>query len=774
MRYFRQSSALMAGAAFVALVGPAYAQQGQPADQQSSTAPADIIVTAQNRQQSVNDVPIAIAVVSGEQLAAAGVTSVAWIEKVSPSLQITSDTTATRVTVRGVGTLSNGESQDQSIAVNIDGEYINRPTVLNAAIFDLERVEVLRGPQGTLYGRNSTGGAVNFITRKPGKDFAVNASATYGNYNQVILEGGVSVPLGDIGAFRVAGIFSDHDGYNKHNGPYLSLPYFKADPGRRSGDDHTWGGRATLRLTPAAGLTIDATYERIEQEIVPASQASVNLNLPQNGPGANCQLNGFIEVGPNTPGVQCIPQNTNFLARINRNTYDAALTGTGIFNLTSNAVRGKIAYDFGGATLTYTGGYRSTHNDGSLGLPPAYFFRNWGSSVKTHSHELRLNGEVNGIQWQTGVFYFREKQNTDTGLYNPFVGPPVGNVGSYINYFRRPTTSESYSAFGQVEVPLTDELTAVGGLRYTKDKRHAVYNNYGFQFNSGLVEITRPAPNPLALRYSGDRFNYLAGLNYKPNSDTLIYAKVSSGYKAGGFDAVGVFKPETNTAYEGGAKLSFGPGSRNQFNVTGFYYDYKDLQNDVLLDSALGAQTFNSGKATIWGIEAEAVINLSPNDRFSGSFNYLSAKYDEFIASYAVLNPANPNQTGLLAIDNPNLAGNRLAQTPKFVIGLDYQHVFELGSAGRLTANASTRFKSAYFMTFFNFNDSRQAAYTQSDFSLEWRPESDKFGVQAFVRNLENIRPLTYAGYTAAGPDDIFNFQFGTPRTYGVRLSVDF
>ncbi|WP_370307425.1 TonB-dependent receptor [Sphingobium abikonense] len=774
MTYLGRMSALMAGAALSALANPGYAQQAASAVS-GEDASAEIIVTAQNRQQSVQDVPIAIAVISAEQLAAAGVNSVASVEKVSPSLQITSDTTATRVTVRGVGTLSNGEAQDQSIAVNIDGEYINRPTVLNAAIFDIDRVEVLRGPQGTLYGRNSTGGAVNFIARKPGDELAVNASATYGNYNQVILDGGVTVPLGDVGGIRVAGIFSDHKGYNKHSGtPYLNLPYFTASRGQRSGDDHTWGGRASIRLKPLDGLVIDAAYEHIEQEIVPATQASVNLNDPANAPGANCQRNGFVEVGPNTPGVQCIPQNTNFLSRIDRNNYIAALTGTGIFNLQSDAVRGRIAYDFGPATVTYTGGYRTTDNDGSLGLPPTYFFRNYGSGVDTQSHEIRLNGDAGGIEWQTGAFYFKEKQSTNTGLYNPFVGPPVGRVGSYINYFRRFVTSESWSVFGQVEVPLGDVLTAVGGLRYTKDKRRALYNNYGFQFNSGLVEITTPAANPLNLRYSGDRFNYLAGLNYKPNRDTLVYAKVSSGYKAGGFDAVGVFKPESNTAYEGGMKLNFGPGSRNQFNVTAFYYDYKDLQNDVLLDSAVGAQTFNSGKATIWGVEAETVINLSRNDRFTAAFNYLSAKYDEFIASYAVLNPADPNQTGLLAIDNPDLSGNRLAQTPKFVISLGYQHIFGLGSAGTLTADAFTRFKSDYYLTFFNYRDSLQKAYTQSDFSLEWRPESDKFGVQAFVRNLENVRPLTFAGYTAAGPDDVFNFQFGNPRTYGVRLSVDF
>jgi iron complex outermembrane receptor protein len=733
---------------------------------------AEIVVTAQNRLQSVQDVPIAISVLSGEQVAAAGVTNVSAVERISPSLQITSDTNLTRVTVRGVGTLSAGETQDQSIAVNIDGEYINRPTVLNAAIFDIDRVEVLRGPQGTLYGRNSTGGAVNFITRKPGQEFAMNASTTYGNYNQVIAEGGVDIPLGDVGGLRVSGIYSDHDGYTRHNnsGSFLSAPRFRSRVGSRSGDDHTWGGRASIRLEPINGLTINASYEHAEQRIIPSAQAFVNLNTPANAPGSNCELNGYVQVGPQTPGVQCIPQNTNFLRSIDRDTYDAPIVGLGIFKLNSDAVRGRLSYDFGPATLTYTGGYRASSTTGLLGQGPNYVRRDWGSTIKTHSHELRLNGDVNGIQWQTGVFYFREALTTNTGLYNPFIGPN----GSYINYFRRPTTSESYSAFGQVEVPITDQMTAVGGLRYTEDKRRGRYSNYNLQFNSGLVEIATPPASILNLRYKGNKLNYLAGLNFKPDQDTLIYGKVSSGYKAGGFDSAGTFKPESNTAYEGGLKLNFGPASENQFNVAAFYYDYKDLQNDVLLDAALGSQTFNAGKATIYGIEVEGVIQLSENDRFNASFNYLSAEYDQFIASYAVLNPANPNQTVQLAADNPNLAGNRLAQTPRFVIGMGYEHIFHLGSAGTITANAYTRFKSDYFLTFFNYRDSRQTAYTQTDLSFEYTPENKAFGIQAFARNLENVRPLTYAGYTAAGPDDIFNFQFGTPRTYGIRLSVDF
>ncbi|MEG3176703.1 TonB-dependent receptor [Sphingomonas sp. RB3P16] len=745
-----------------------------PSAAQSDSATADIIVTAQNRSESVQNVPIAISVVSGEALRKAGVTDFASAERVSPALQITSDTTNTRVTVRGVGSLNNNEAQDQSIAVNIDGEYINRPTILNASIFDIDRIEVLRGPQGTLYGRNSTGGAVNFITRKPGSVLGANASVSYGNFNQLIAEGGVDVPFGDVGGIRLSGIYSDHDGYNYHANQPVSTPQFPTRYQSRSGSDHTYGGRASVRLKPVAGLTIDAAVEHVEQDFVPAAQAYADLNQAGNAPGAGCAGNGYVQIGQSTPGTQCIPQNTNFLGKINRESYDTPLLGTGRYILRSTAVRGRVAYDLGFATLTYTGGYRDVGNSGYNTLSPAYAFTNFAASVKTQSHELRLNGVLNGIIYQGGLFYFKEDQDTDGGLYSPFIGPN----GSYITYFKHPTTSKSKSAFAQVEVPLGEQFTAVGGLRYTDDSRNAIYRNYGFVFNSGAVPLTNAAPTNLALSYSGNKVTWLAGLNYKPNSDTLVYAKVSTGYKAGGFDPVRSFEPESNTAYEGGLKLKFGERSQHIFNVAGFYYDYRNLQNDVLLDAAVGEQTFNAGKATIYGVEADTVIKLSRNDTFTASFNYLHARYNQFAATYSLIDLTTPGNTSLIdAAGKPvlsDLSGNRIPQTPKYVISVDYQHVFDLGSAGSLTAEAYSRFKSDYYLDIFNYRDSRQTAYTSTDLNLEYRPASRRFAIQAYVRNLENIRPLVFAGFTAAGPDRVFNWQFGTPRTYGLRASVNF
>lgn len=756
---------LLGTACSMAVAAPAFAQQ---APEDTTTAAPEIIVTAQNRRESLQNVPIAISVVTGEALASRGVTDFTSVQKVSPVLNVTSDTNNTRVSVRGVGSLTNNEAQDQSIAVNIDGEYINRPTILNAAIFDLDRVEVLRGPQGTLYGRNSTGGAVNFITRKPGDTFAANGSATYGNYNAVLVDGGIDLPFGDIGGVRVSGFYRRHDGYTRNTGTVFSpTPAFVPNRAARSDDDNTGGGRISLRLKPTTGLTIDAAVEHIVQDLKISTQAWQDMTAPGNNPGTNpaaCS-NGWTAIGTVPGGIQCLPTNTNLLSKIDREAYASPFTGTGTLHQESTAVRGRIAYDLGGATLTYTGGYRYTLNRGGNALSPAFYFTNFGANVATQSHELRLNGVTSGVQWQFGGFYFREKQNTNGGLYSPFIAAN----GSYVNYFRHPTLSDSASLFGQVEVPVTEQLTAVVGGRYTSDKRNAQFKNYFFAFNSGPIELINQPSSTTPLHYSGSKFTWSAGLNYKPNSDVLVYGKVSTGYKAGGFDGTGkAFNPENNTAYEAGTKLTFG---RNTLNLAGFYYDYKDLQNDVLLNPAVGAQTFNAGKARIYGLEAETVLRPSSNDTITASASLLHAKYVTFLASVQSYNIGNAPTTP----QTINLAGYRMPQAPNFVFTLGWDHVFDMGSAGTVTASAFTRYKGDYFLDFYNYNDSHQKERTQTDFSLEYKPENKRFSVQAFVRNIENYRSLAFSGNTVVpGVANIFNWQFSPPRTYGVRLGFDF
>ena len=244
---------------------------------------------------------------------------------------------------------------------------------------------------------------------------------------------------------------------------------------------------------------------------------------------------------------------------------------------------------------------------------------------------------------------------------------------------------------------------------------------------------------------------------------------------------MGDYKPESNTAYELGWKQTFGDQSQHQFNLGGFYYDYKDLQVSVLLDTAVGGQTFNAGKAKIRGIEASADFSLSDNDRFHASVNYLNAEYKELFAQFNVFDTTSAlNGIGDLdpvtpGVQQPNFAGNRPPFSPEWVITAGYDHTFNLGSAGTVRASANTTFKSSYFTDFYNYRDGQQKAFTQTDMSLEYKPENGRFSLTAFAKNLENMRPLTYGSFVSAGPfDDVFNWQFGTPGTYGVRLAVDF
>ena len=812
-----RGSMLLAGSALAVLAMPATAQTAAsaPAPAAQDDAP-DIVVTAQNRAQNVQKVPIAINVISGEQLKSSGVSEIKDLGKIAPSVQITNDNSVIHITVRGIGTYSNDEAQDASVVANIDGEYINRGEALNTALFDLDRVEVLRGPQGTLYGRNSTAGAVNFITRKPGRDFGVNADVSYGNYNTVKANAGVDIPFGDLGGLRVAGTYSDHDGYFFH-------PATPFAPAASSGQDKVAAGRVSLLLKPVSGLTINAAVEHAVRDYVNGAYGSVDLNGAGNGPtGAGCNLAGYTRVAPAYAQTLCIPNNTNFLSQQNRETFNQPLFGVGPgFHQNTTAYRGRVAYEFGPeATLSYIGGYRIFNQTGGQGLPVVYQSRNFRNNVKTQSHELRLNGVVHGVTYQVGGFYFKEDIQNESGFFLAFLNPPplpgFSQNGSFLSYFGRNISSESKSAFGQVEVPLVDRLTAVGGVRYTDNSRSALYVNgspfvyfgptgmgapindphdvigTGLNtqfFGSGISRKNiYAAGNPtgaqfINLKSSEDKITWLAGLNFQADPRTLIYAKASTGFKGGGFDAVGPYRPETNVAYEAGLKKTFGPSGQHTFNLSGFYYDYKDLQVSVLLNTAVGGQIYNAGKATIYGFEAETSIKLSRYDHFNASFNYIHSRYGELLSTYNVftvpgtgadltgVGDLDPNTPG---IQQPNFAGNTTPFTPTFTVTLGYDHVFDLHSAGTVRAAVNTIFKSSYFTDFFNYRDLKQSALTQTDLSLEYKPVNAHFSVQGFVRNLENERPLVYGGYIAAGPDDILNWGYGTPRTYGVRVGIDF
>jgi len=823
MRNHLKTAAWLAGCACVALGSPVMAQDQEGAASEPNDVSDDsgtgadenvIIVTAQNREQNEQDVPIVMDVVGAEELQDAGFSDANDLSKVVPVAMIQQDQGTVQVTVRGVGNTAGG-SQDNSVVTNIDGEYINTPEALGVSLFDLERVEVLRGPQGTLYGRNATGGAVNFITRKPGDTFAGNISASYGNYDSLRVDGGVDIPFGPGLGMRVAGFYEDRDGYVEHPG----LPagryggfVFPGYDAFRSDDNTAFGGRASFLADDLGGLSIYLAGEYSEREFTPQVYAAIDTHQPGFTPGAGCSGPGWEPTAPLiTNQTLCIPASTNFLEDFDRSFYAAPANGGGRQFWNTHAVRGRIDYEFSpAATLSYIGGYRFFERErgSTLSLPVVYANLVDENNVQTQSHELRLAGDVGGIIYQVGGFLFKEDVESFGGFFlgnklydGPLTGFPPGppaflTTGMYINYNLRNSDTESWSAFGQVEVPLTDQLTAVGGLRYTHNSIVGLWRDKIGQFLGPAfrelndTNFTPPLPG---LESEQDKITWLAGLNFELDPDTLIYAKVSTGFKGGGFDAVGQFGPETNTAYEAGLKKNWGPSGQHIFNLAGFYYDYSGLQVDVLLSSAEGGRVFNAGAATVWGIEAETVIEVTDNGRFNLSVNYLNAELNELFALYNVYcvpvaeggigncrRPSGDDYTSIGDLDentpgiqSPNFGGNRPGYSPEWIIAAGYEHSFDLGSSGEIVFRANTTFKSSYFTNFLNYSDAKQESFTNTDLTLEYESPMG-FSVAAFVRNLENKRQLTNAYFLAAGPDDIYNFQFGSPRLYGVRVGYEF
>ena len=246
------------------------------------------------------------------------------------------------------------------------------------------------------------------------------------------------------------------------------------------------------------------------------------------------------------------------------------------------------------------------------------------------THELRFSSTADsGFFWQTGLFYYKDEVDGKGGLHLPFgqQADPTG-FGIYLNTFYRPDfESESKAAFGQIEVPFADTFTAVLGARYTQDDKSGTFYSFAGPpaFGTGRSGVQlRPIEeanvvNPAESDH--DETTWTVGVNWQPGGDSLHYAKISKGYKAGGFDAVGTYDPETVIAYEIGSKNQFG---NSLFNIAAFYYDYEDLQASVLLDTTVGGQIFNAGKAEIYGVEADYEVNLTDNDTLKLTANYLT------------------------------------------------------------------------------------------------------------------------------------------------------
>ncbi|OJY61825.1 MAG: TonB-dependent receptor [Sphingobium sp. 66-54] len=723
----------------------------------------DIIVTAQRRRETLQRAAVAVSAVNAEALVNAGVSQPQDLTKLVPALKLSAVGGAgTQITIRGVGNFAGNAYAEPAVAINLDGVYLARSGGPNGLFYDLERVEVLKGPQGTLYGRNATAGAINIITRKPDDQFSVEGTGEAGNYDLWRGVLAVNAPLAEGIALRVSGTISRRDGY-------LSDGYL---------DDKTEAVRGQLKLEPTSGLSI----------LLSADYAH------QGGKGPAGVLSPYLD--PDNPYLGPSRDGTNDLLRgaslaISGGTNPdllPPLLDDGFVDVKNWGVSGTIDYDFGGAKLTLIPAYRESKN--------RYLHYNAGFPVladeqsKATSIEARLSSDGDApLSWMVGGYYFNE--DLDFDLY--------ANQGIAFNRTEPILSTRSYAAFGQATYSLTDQFRVTGGLRYTHERKSQAGRNGG---PTPPVPVGFPGPDeafyaiacapydaatascyaPLTGELTNDKVTWKAGVEFDAAPRSLLYANVATGFKAGGFYGSlppNTFRPETITAYTVGSKNRFLNNSL-QLNAEAFYWDYKDKQVThigPILPGGFNLITENAGKAEIYGAEIEAVWQPTETDTLTANVQYLHSKYKNF--AYTQTTETGPPQTacpvtpiaGQAAVI-VDCSGRPVPLSPKWTANISYRHSFLFDSGAKLDAQVGTRIESFYWVAEEYLPGERQKSAMVSNASLTWHAPQDSFSLGAWIDNIEDrtVKSLAFAQPVIGQPVVILR----PPRTYGVRAGFKF
>jgi iron complex outermembrane recepter protein len=730
----------------LAAAGAVMAQQ-ESTGSTASTAIEEIVVTAQRRAQSIMDVPLAITALDSNALAKDGISNSAQLATAVPNLQISSPygDTQPNFSLRGISVANEYNSNQVSpIGVYIDDVYIAPRTSQGMGLFDLDRVEVLRGPQGTLFGRNTTGGAIDFITRAPSLDGSNGyVEAGYGNFNTFTAQGAVEETLipGQLG-IRVAGNWV-------HGGGEIENVY-PGGPDPNSQDSRQ--ARISLRYKPGDG-DLDIKIRAYAGRGNP-TQAAVQGYLPARAGLSFFQVDAS-NIGENQTSASGVAANVSYA-------FTPALSVTSITSI-----------DIG----------RQDLQQAADGSPVDILDIDWQSHYRQYSEEARFNYGGDRLDLVGGVYYGWDQTTTENTFDIANVLGPGLNGGFFQNYRQR---RQSSAVFLQGDFKITNQWVFTLGARYTEDR--ARYDDgYANLFVGNVggprtpIATTVPCaglpgtcPYDPDARYvldgSNDAPTGRAALSYTFDSGLLTYASYNRGYRSGAFNGGGYtsssgityIKPETVNAYEIGGKGRFFDHALTA-SAAIFYYDYSNQQ---LQDTRPGPVAFlvNAPKSRIYGAEAEAIYRVIPAFTLRGSFGYLHAIYEE------------------LTLQNTDLQGNHLPFAPTWTgqFGFDW-NIVSIGGGTLALSPTANAVSHQYFSPFNTINaagtgqdnsELQQGGYSKVNASLNWT--RDRVLVRAWVDNLFDREVYSY-GLDLRGAGFPFNFLVpSTPRTFGISGRYSF
>jgi len=757
------------------------------ADQSQNSA--DIVVTANKREQRLNDVGITVAVLSGDALQQRQINSLADLANATPSLSFTNSANGTPVyTLRGVGFYETSLGAFPTVSTYVDEAPLAFPVLSSHSAFDLERVEVLKGPQGTLFGQNATGGAINYIAAKPTNEFRAGGNISYGRFNEVIADAFVSGPIAPNLKARLAGRIERADGWQKSN----------SRPDDRNGEVKNYMGRLLTTFEPTDNLRFTLNLNGWKDKSETQAPQYIAL-FPQTPAFLTPQLaaSPFSPEKPRaadwTPGI---PRRDNSLGQASlRTEFD-------------------MSDDITLTALTSYVKYKQRQGDEGDGLPISTLdLANNVGQIESFNQELRLsNASTSDLRWVVGGNYERSTVNevidlsfpdvSVRGLYGTF-GYPFFSL-SYSNDQKM----ENYAGFANVEYDI-EKLTLKLGGRYTKSQTDSSecgfdlsgspintgplfydvlfggalgpYNGQCYQINNTLDTYNGVPPGGSG-RFTDtlkeDNFSWRAGVDYKPVDDVLLYANIAKGYKAGSYPTLSAslfsqYLPvvqESVLSYEAGFKASLFDRAL-QLNGAAFYYDYTNKQlRSKLIDPNFGILDTlqNIPKSTVKGFEIEMNIRPTRGLTINNTFTYLDAKIDEFTGI---------NSGGITA----NFEGENVPYTPKYQIGSNIDYDFPISESLNGFVGTSVNYRSKTVATIggeINPPGTTSpinrifgiGAYTLVDVRAGVSGPDDSWRVSLWGKNIFNEY---YWNNVVAAFDTISRYS-GKPATYGMSVSFNY
>ncbi|MFL6627268.1 MAG: TonB-dependent receptor [Burkholderiaceae bacterium] len=789
--------ALLAGATAAHAQGAAGPAAAASAARPDNGEVQQVTVTATKRTTSLQETPLAVTAINAEQIEKAHVQTIADVVHLSPSFQATTegDHGVITMTMRGIGNDSaKTEYADPEVALFVDGIYAPRAEGAAALLFDMENIEVLRGPQGTLWGRNSTVGAVNMQTAKA--DTSGNfggVQAGLGSYDRWGARGAFNIALSDTFAIRAAFVHEQHDGYVDYQKPKLpSLadqqtaysawvaqqnaeaaakgnppPVLKAfqpiDPNSfvQAGPKYNAQDQSAARLSfkwkPTRDITWNASYEKFLDRGTP------NMNLMQNPRPGEKFWSALISVAP------YLDRNVNtFRSRVDWNLSDYLA-----FNYTAGYSDYKGSGDFdqsGGATVPTSFSSGATVQEDRT---------NW-SHYKNQSHEFQLQSRgTHDVDWILGAYYAAEDNGIrfDIPISN---GTQQGNIGWQGSFIQPKETVRSEALFGQATWNITNALHLTGGARFTwDDRKNEGGINWGYGSTSPNTPID-PGTDPSTIGYgpghndghfTGNKATWLGRVNYDLGKDFLVYGSVSTGYKSGGLQDGGLhYGPETLTNYEVGTKNTLFGGTVT-FNNSVYYEDFKNFQFSAPVTNPDGTHslaTSNAKGATVYGAESELTARITKDDTVQLGLAYTHTKIGYLLAGsndYTLPTCPDPQISKCL-----NVEGHRMPHSPTGSMQLGYEHTFRFADGSKLQPRVNLHYESAAYLSVFNLGDGdRQKAYSRTDLGLHYQSPKD-WWIDAYVQNVEDGRIKT----NAQNSFGTWQSQYMAPRTFGVNIGYDF